>query len=168
MHRGEPVLHREVSESCSVEINQRICQHEHMVPVAFLAATNAGVVVASMMSTLIPTKSAARSGSRSDLHSAKRDSMITFCSIAQSVPERVNERCGNGGRGVREPTYPVYLPRLLRPGAERLGERPSGCRAAEERDEFAPPHSSASDSVCNQTIIPRLPSGVNFCVAIGP
>ena len=28
MHGGEPVLHREVSESCSVEKKQRICQHE--------------------------------------------------------------------------------------------------------------------------------------------
>ena len=63
-----------------------------IVRVARLAARDACVTTVTMTSTLSRTNSAARSGSRSNLPSAHRDSMTMFCPTTKPSSRRASRK----------------------------------------------------------------------------
>ena len=116
-----------------------------IVPVAFLAATAAGVGVATMTSTLSRTSSAARSGRpvESALGKAILDDDILALDppeLAQPLTECLDEMGVSGGRAAGEIPYAVDLSRWLRLGGERYREEADdeqGCDRNARHDDSA-------------------------------
>src|SRR5262245_20466657 len=119
-----------------------------IVPVAFLAAVTPCVPHDTMRVTLSRTSSAAKSGSRSTRPSAYRSSMTIFWpsthpSLAQPLPERVEQGRPIGRGRQAKKTYPRHLSRLL------LCTHAHGVRdrTTNKRNELPPPHSTPSSTM---------------------
>src|SRR5262245_6921008 len=72
------------------------------------------------------------------------DDVLTFNppKLTHPLPERLMEMRISARRGVRKITYPVYLPRVLRPGGDGRSEQPPNRHAGEKLDAPASPHAN--------------------------
>ena len=118
-----------------------------MVEVAAFAASAAGdPPAANSTVTLSPTRSAASLGNRSKAPSAHRKAITTFCPSANPVS---CNPCLNASTTLAEFVGRSTTEKSNHRRRSLLGprhERPCRCRPAEQRYEFAPPHSITSSA----------------------
>src|SRR5262245_14659268 len=89
------------------------------------------------------------------------DDVLTFNppKLTHPLPERLMEMRISARRGVRKITYPVYLPRVLRPGGDGRSEQPPNRHAGEKLDAPTSPHADPPIYGCQ--IIRRQISALN-------